>query len=333
MNYSFKNAWQALLLACFCIVCFCLSPAYGALADEGNYNHAYIYHAYDSPIVDEPSHDSPITSDSVRNTMYCEIMPLFYDKRSHEDNISDDREVTESYNTYPDHDCDLELWEDEDLRAESKREFLDTYSGEGELEDKALDVILNGPRLWVLDKIDSPKNGVPQCIQEVSGKEFSYLEGVPAALGAQIEYMVGDPIIFASPNEPPYFEQTVRRWTKWTWTYKEDNPNSIDNMVYELVHHNSGDPGEDDVYIMQSIDLNQVASPGELPDLVDNPDFILPPDGNWEYRVRQLSGEDYELEANGNAVVIHDSLGNGYQRTTHLDSVHVEASCDEVAVQ
>lgn len=291
MNDSFKNAWRTLSLACLCIVFLWIFPAQVALSDDG-------YVCYHSAIVPEEVENENITyTQSVRNQQFCEIMPLFNDEYNK-------RQVTESYSTFLTDTCEEYLW-DEALSDETKAKFLAKYSYYG-----ATDVILNGPRLWVLDEIENLFDEMPECTVENYGKKFSYVDGLQSQLGAQIQYRSEDKEIFESENEPPYSEKIVRRWTRWTY--------KAGNMVYELTNTNSaGKTGVPDVYIMQTIDLTKLNSPNELPYLVTKLE-TLPP--GWAYSIRELK-EDYCLEAHGDAVVIHDDMGSGYQRRTNLGRV------------
>ena len=296
MNYSFKNAWRILPLAFLCIFFFCIFPAHVvALSDD-----ECVF--YDSPIKDECPEGGCRSLKSTKYNIYCEIMPLFYDEENN-------RQVTESYNTFGVDICTKDLWE-EALSEEAEEKFLDIYSDKG-----ATRVVLNGPRLWVVDEIDTLYNEVPECASETYGKKvFSYVNGLQAGLGGQIEYGPDDTDIFIE-NEEPYSEYTVQRWTRWTY--------KAGTMVHELTNTNCDcKPEEPDVYIMQAIDPTQMIWTDGLPDplqynLLHLGERLDLPDDNWEYGSRILE-EDYCLEAYGDALVIHDNLGSGYQKRTNL---------------
>ena len=127
-----------------------------------------------------PSQVMPIPDD-LRNTRYCEILPVFWQGLSFK---------VEVYNTIGSSDCPQELWEQIDLKAFRK-------------DSGALLVQRNGPRYWVI-------NGVTGSGETAAGK-IANIDGMEMKLVAEIDLEVWDVTILNS-----YFKETpVARENSW----------------------------------------------------------------------------------------------------------------------
>ena len=127
-----------------------------------------------------PSQVMPIPED-MRNTRYCEILPVFRYGFSFK---------AEVYNTIGSSDCPQELWEQIDLKAFRK-------------DSGALLVQRNGPRYWVI-------NGVTGSGETAAGKIVN-IDGMEMKLVAEIDLEVWDVTILNS-----YYKETpVARDNSW----------------------------------------------------------------------------------------------------------------------
>lgn len=197
--------------------------------------------------------------------MIGEIIPVFKDKA---------KLYVEVYNSVTCNELPKELWEK--LDAEKMTE---AYS--------AKTVILNGPRYWLINKMEGRGETKKGKVVNFNGIEMRLV----ATLNSNIfSGTVGDKL---------YTDNEVKRETTYHY-YK-------DNMVYEL----TSPKGE--VYRMQSytqmkdptLTIEQLENLGERLDL---------PEG-WSYNAKILK-QNSAMAANGIAYVINDELGNSYQKIT-----------------
>ncbi len=201
--------------------------------------------------------------DNVRDFRYCEIIPVFRERLTFKIDV---------YNTIDFNDCPTEEW-----NALDKEVLKEEYG--------AVDVILNGPRFWVLNEIIGEEATATGQVSDFSGIEMR--------LVAQIETKLWQGTV----GSELYAENEVERTT--TYTY------SAGNMVYEL------SSPEGDVYRMQS--YSQIVDPSlTIDDLETLGSRLNMPEG-WTYEARVLT-EDSQLKADGLALVINDDFGSSYQK-------------------
>lgn len=178
----------------------------------------------------------------------------------------------EVYNTLGLNDCPADQWNAVD--AETLQDELG-----------AVRVLVNGPRYWVLDRIEA-EGGVTS-----EGRQASFA-GIDMALRGVLEVsVIGDVV-----GDELYTPNTIARSTGYTF-YK-------DELVYLLV-----DP-QGRVYIMQS--YAQIVDPnlniGELETLGER--LKLP--AGWRFEVTRLE-ENLVLSSDGETTVINDDFSNTYQ--------------------
>ncbi|MEO1287572.1 MAG: hypothetical protein AAFV93_07375 [Chloroflexota bacterium] len=208
--------------------------------------------------------------DDLRNYRYCEILPVFRDDL----NFTIEVYATISLNQCPD-----DLWEA--LDAET---LAESYG--------AVQVIMNGPRYWVV-------NGTVATGETAAGKTVD-VGGIEMILRAIIETMN----LAETVDGSLYTENEVQRNTTYTYL--------AGNMVYELTSP------EGDVYRMQS--YSQIVDPNlTIDDLETLGDRLDLPEG-WSYQARILT-EDSQLVADGLALVINDDFQNAYQKVTVGDEL------------
>ncbi len=200
---------------------------------------------------------------NLRGTRYCEIIPVYRDGLSFH---------LEVYNTLGQNDCPPAIWDAIDPKALAK-------------ELGAEEVVMNGPRFWVMDRIiatGTTKDGAT--------KEF---DGLAATQRATLSLPLRD-IVFGSR---PYSEKTIVRDT--TYVYDAGKP------VYEI----TDDAGN--VYVMQTFAeiVDKTLAMDDLAGLGARLDL---PRG-WSYASRVLE-EEMRLTASGEAHLIQDELQNSYQR-------------------
>jgi hypothetical protein len=199
----------------------------------------------------------------LRGTRYCEIIPVY------RDGISFNLEV---YNTLGQNNCPPEVWDAIDPKALAK-------------ELGAEEVVMNGPRFWVMDRIIGSG--------ETMDGATKVFDGLAATQRATLSLPFRD-IIFGSR---PYSEKTINRDT--TYIYDAGKP------VYEI----SDDKGN--VYVMQTF-AEIVDKDLAMDDLAGLGDRLKLPRG-WSYAARVLDAE-MQLTASGEAYLIQDELQNSYQR-------------------
>ena len=199
----------------------------------------------------------------LRGTRYCEIIPVY------RDGISFNLEV---YNTLGQNDCPPAIWDAIDPKALAK-------------ELGAEEVVMNGPRFWVMDRIIAAGD-----TRDGATKVF---DGLAATQRAPLSLPFRD-IVFGSR---PYSEKTVNRDT--TYVYDAGKP------VYEI----TDDGGN--VYVMQTF-AGIVDKDLTMDDLAGLGGRLELPRG-WSYAARTLDAE-LRLTASGEAHLIQDELQNSYQR-------------------
>lgn len=208
---------------------------------------------------------SDISSRDLRNVRYCEIIPV----------TREGNELTSwVYNTLGLNDCPECEW-----NALTEEQVNQAY---GSVAAK-----LNGPRYWVIDKMEVTGSSD-------TGQRFTF-GGIEMELRASVKTKIREGTVgeeFYAPNQ-------VKRDTVYTYNAGAE--------VYELVSP------EGDVYVMQS--YAQIADENltidDLPSLGSK--LALP--GGWTYAPRTLT-EDLVLDSGGLAYVINDDLYNAYQRRT-----------------
>ncbi len=209
---------------------------------------------------DAPAKNVPA---DLRGTRYCEIIPVY------RDGISFNLEV---YNTLGQNDCPPEVWDAIDPKALAK-------------ELGAEEVVMNGPRFWVMDRIIGSG--------ETKDGETKVFDGLAATQRATLSLPFRD-ILFGSR---PYSEKTINRDT--TYIYDAGKP------VYEITDDNGN------VYVMQTF-AEIVDKDLAMDDLAGLGERLKLPRG-WSYAARVLDTE-MQLTASGEAYLIQDELQNSYQR-------------------
>ena len=201
--------------------------------------------------------------DDMRDFRYCEIIPVFRERLTLKIDV---------YNTIDFNDCPTEEWNA--LDGELLKE-----------EYGAVEVKMNGPRFWVLNKIVGEEATATGQIADFGGIEMR--------LVAQIETKLWQGTV----GSELYTENEVQRTTTYTYL--------AGNMVYEL------SSPEGDVYRMQSYS-QIIDSSLTIDDLETLGNRLNLPEG-WTYEARVLA-EDSQLKADGLAFVINDDFGNSYQK-------------------
>ena len=201
--------------------------------------------------------------DDIRDYRYCEIIPVFR---------SGVTLYVEVYNTLSLNECPAELWNELDEETLKK-------------EYGAMAVRINGPRYWVINKMDGRGSSADAKVADFGGIEMTQR----AVLESKVwEGTVGD---------ASYTVNVVQRTT--TYTYYAGN------MVYELTSP------EGDVYRMQS--YSQIFDPTlTIDDLETLGERLEMPEG-WSYQARVLT-DDSELTANGSTYIVNDEFGSTYQQ-------------------
>ncbi len=199
----------------------------------------------------------------LRGTRYCEIIPVYRDGLSFR---------LEVYNTLGQNDCPPDVW-----NAIDGQKLADQLG--------AFEVVMNGPRFWVMDSIaatGATKDGVTKTF-----------DGLAATQRATLSLPFRD-LLF---GHRAYVVRTIERET--TYLYQAGKP------VYEI----TDDEGR--VYVMQTF-AEIVDKTLTMDDLATLGTKLKLPDG-WTYSTRVLDA-DLELTAAGEAYLIQDDLQNSYQR-------------------
>jgi hypothetical protein len=197
----------------------------------------------------------------LRGVRYCEVLLL----TEGADGFS-----AEVWNTMGMSECPPDQWEALDAQAIAQ-------------ERDAVVALLNGPRFWMLDSIDTElRRGAP----ETTFGEIAMFQAATVALGDEL------------PSQTPYTERPVARETVFGFDEGSE--------VYELV-----DP-DGTTYVMQARSqiVDETLEEADLPGLGER--LALP--AGWEYRVRTLEEPLELLSTDAVATVIQDELQNTYQR-------------------
>lgn len=216
----------------------------------------------------EPSGSATTAGDKqppseLRDVRYCEVIP----------SVTDGATITTSiYNTLGYNACPPVQWA---ALTEDKvnREF-------GSQSAK-----LNGPRHWVLDRMQASGSST-------TGTTFAF-GGITMGLRGTLTTPAGQPTV----GDQIYVPNQVKRDT--VWIYDAGKP------IFELA-----DP-QGNVYVMQSYAqiADRTLTIEQLPDLAGK---LALPQG-WSYRTEML-GAELDLASDGLATVVNDNLYNSYQK-------------------
>lgn len=214
---------------------------------------------------DLPKVDPPKLLTDMRDYRYCEILLL---------HAAGQNATGCVYNTTNVNHCPKAKWE-----AIEPKHLIREY----QLDE----VILNGPRAWVMDTVTINTKGATMSIDGLEMKPIASVDLPPGAW-------------LASHAQRPYVESSIIRDT--VYTYAANNP------VYKLVNANES-PAR--TYIMQSYSrtVDPTLTIGQLAHLASK--LILP--CGWSYVV-ETPTKDIVLESGGTAHITQDSLQNTYQR-------------------
>jgi hypothetical protein len=199
----------------------------------------------------------------LRDVRYCEVIP----------SVADGATITTSiYNTLGYNVCPPIAWSA--LTEDTVNREFGSQSAK-----------LNGPRHWVLDRMQASGSST-------TGTTFTF-GGITMGLRATLTTPAGQPTVgdqFYAPND-------VKRDT--VWIYDAGKP------IFELT-----DP-QGNVYVMQSFAqiADRTLTIEQLPDLARK---LALPQG-WSYRTETPSAE-LDLASNGLATVVNDNLYNSYQQ-------------------
>ena len=209
-----------------------------------------------------PDQQLPIPPD-LRGSRYCEVIPLF---------LRGLQLQAEVYNTIGLNDCPPERWTRLDGHQLAKR-----YG--------AVQVKLNGPRFWLMNRIEPLAGNVPSRAVDFDGLEMRQRATIDL-----------NPLRLLR-GEQPFSVARVKRSTIFHFRKGE--------VVHELISNTGA------IYRMQS--YAQIVDPeltqADLAELGTR--LRLPP--GWRYRSRKLA-EDSPLRADGLAEVLQDELQNSYQK-------------------
>jgi hypothetical protein len=199
--------------------------------------------------------------EGVRNVRYCELIPVL--RRGF-------RLVATVYNTLGQNDCPAELW-DKITEAAMRKRF------------GAIEVVLNGPRHFVMDTIMATGDTASGVAIDAGGLQLT--------ARATIELRL------AELRTKPYRERAIERDTRYL--FKAGQP------MFLLVR------GDGVRYAMQSYAqmVDKALSYADLPKLGDR--LKLP--AGWRYDT-MTPDADLVLAAKGRAIVVQDDLDNTYQK-------------------
>lgn len=149
------------------------------------------------------------------------------------------------------------------------------------------EVIMNGPRFWMMDTVTIDTKGASMSIDGLEMKPIATAELPPGAW-------------YASHTQRPYTETSIVRNT--VYTYAANRP------VYKLVHK---DGKGTHTYIMQSYSrtVDPTLTMGQLANLASK--LVLP--CGWSYVV-ETPAKETVVQSGGTAHITQDSLQNTYQR-------------------
>lgn len=197
------------------------------------------------------------------NLRYCEVVTAF------RDGVTLDIEV---YNTISLNDCPAAAWNQ--LNATKLAKELD-----------AVRVRLNGPRYWLMNRIEGGGASVGGKTADFGGIQMRQVATLKMKLWQ------------ASAGEQPYSEQTVQRTTAWIF-FKG-------TRIHELKSPSG------DVYVMQS--YAQIVDPALNLQALDALGTRLKLPKGWSYGARVLT-QELVLKADGVARIVQDDLQNTYQK-------------------
>lgn len=202
---------------------------------------------------------------ALRGVRYCEVLLL----RKGEPGFS-----AEVWNTMGMSDCPEDQWAALDAEAIAA-------------ERGAVAAILNGPRYWTLDSIDTDLRA---DAPETRFGEIGMFQAATLDLGREL------------PSQVPYTERSVARDTVFGFDEGSE--------VYELTAPDGA------TYVMQARSqiVDDALAEDDLPGLGDR---LALPEG-WTYRARTLDAPLEVRSSDGVAVVIQDELQNTYQRIDDL---------------
>ena len=201
--------------------------------------------------------------DDLRNVRYGEVIPVFRKGA---------KLYIEVYNTFEHNELPTDMWED--LNAV---EMAKQYGAE--------QVLLNGPRYWVINAAEGNTDNLNNKLANFGGIEMKLVASLDKTLFSM------------NFGENFYIESFVKRETNWVYF--------AGNMVYELVSP------EGDVYRMQA--ASQIVDADLTIDKLEYlGDRLELPEG-WTYRARVLE-EDSILDSNGLATIVQDEFLNTYQK-------------------
>ena len=213
------------------------------------------------PVI-EPTQVLAVPAD-LRDFRYGEVIPVYKDGLAL---------YGEVYNTMSLNDCPAKQWAGLDAKALSK-----AYG--------AVTVKLNGPRYWVMDRVETGGS--------MASRKYADFGGIQMKLLARVAI---DPSQVSS-GKALYLSSKVQRTTTYTYMAGKE--------VYELV----SPAGE--VWRMQS--YSQTVDPRlSIGDLDTLGSRLKPPSG-WKYRTWVLDA-DSMLKVEGLAWVMQDELENSYQK-------------------
>jgi hypothetical protein len=215
---------------------------------------------YESPIPNDKQTQRSSLLGDFRNKRYCELLFTF---------VNGNDTITEVYNTMGCNECPSEDW------SEIDGEELKIMYG-------AIDVHVNGPRFWVINR---PGRGD----ENIRYDKIGTFGNIQMKLAAQI-----DGVLEVADK---YSEHNIIRFT--TWKYKKNN------QIYKLINPF----GEE--YIMQS--YTTMINPDLKIEGLENLENQLTLPTGWSFESETLE-QKIELVSNGDAIVVQDDLGNTYQK-------------------
>jgi hypothetical protein len=204
---------------------------------------------------------APLKNANVFGKRYCELFAVHKAASGF---------VADVYNTFGINDCPQATWT-----------AIDTTAVATTLH--ALAVVRNGPRFWLMNKIEKFQHG---------HRVIKNLGGLRMADVAQL--------ILSSLSTAPFTTHMVDRATTFTW--------NAGSTVYEL----RGPGGS--TWVMQSYSrqIDPALSLGQLATLAAK--LQLP--AGWSYRVKTLKRPLAVVTVNKNAQVVQDNLDDTYSRVS-----------------
>lgn len=196
----------------------------------------------------------------LRYQRYCEVL------------VANGISSIEIYSTLGLNDCPQSLWKN--LSIDEIKSRYHSFK-----------VVLNGPRYWVIDKM--------QGTMIVESKLVS-ISGLKLRLVAQLQNV----LYLLFKNTRPYQEVEVTRHT--TWIYEPGL------SIYELI-----DP-KGQVYVMQSYSIQ--SHPEQTPQSLANLGQVLQLPEGWKFKTGINPKELLVKTTDSTAIVIQDDYQNTYQR-------------------